>query len=126
MVSNYEVSQALERLIKNIHALQVKIDLLPKLLSKQTVEDLKTLSFRATSSSGSTVLLSIAEHKTLEVFKDLKNPMTAGEVATITGRARAVESMYLNVLHRRGMLLKERQGRRAFFTLKEDYKNGSA
>jgi len=125
MVSNYMVSQALERLIKNVHMLQVNIDLLPNLLSKQLVMDLKTLSFRATSSSGSLVLLNVGEQKTLEVLKGLKDPVTAYEVAATTGRARAVESLYLNVLHRRGVVLKERQGRKAVFALKDEHRNGT-
>ena len=125
MVSNYMVSQALERLIKNVHTLQVNIDLLPNVLSKQLVMDLKTLSFRATSSSGSLVLLNVGEQKTLEVLKGLKDPVTAYEVAATTGRARAVESLYLNVLHRRGVVLKERQGRKAVFALKEEHRNGA-
>jgi len=125
MVSNYMVSQALERLIKNVHALQVNIDLLPNVLSKQLVMDLKTLSFRATSSSGSMVLLNVGEQKTLEVLKSSKDPVTAYEVAATTGRARAVESLYLNVLHRRGVVLKERQGRKAVFALKEEHRNGT-
>jgi len=120
MVSNYMVSQALERLIKKVHTLQVNIDLLPNVLSKQLVMDLKTLSFRATSSPGSLVLLNVGEQKTLEVLKSSKDPVTAYEVAATTGRARAVESLYLNVLHRRGMVLKERQGRKAVFALKEE------
>jgi len=120
MVSNYMVSQALERLIKKVHMLQVRIDLLPSVLSKQFVMDLKTLSFRATSSSGSTILVNVGEQKTLEVLKGLKDPVTAYEVAAMTGRARAVESLYLNVLHRRGVVLKERQGRKAVFALKEE------
>jgi len=125
MVSNYMVSQALERLIKNVHMLQVNIDLLPNVLSKQFVMDLKTLSFRATSSSGSLVLLNVGEQKTLEVLKSSKDPVTAYEVAATTGRARAVESLYLNVLHRRGVVLKERQGRKAVFALKEEHRNGT-
>jgi hypothetical protein len=119
------VSQALERLIKNVHMLQVNIDLLPNVLSKQLVMDLKTLSFRATSSSGSLVLLNVGEQKTLEVLKSSKDPVTAYEVAATTGRARAVESLYLNVLHRRGVVLKERQGRKAVFALKEEHRNGT-
>jgi len=125
MVSNYMVSQALERLIKNVHILQVKIESFPNVLSKQLVMDLKTLSFRATSSSGSLVLLNVGEQKTLEVLKSSKDPVTANEVAATTGRARAVESLYLNVLHRRGVVLKERQGRKAVFALKEEHRNGA-
>jgi len=60
-----------------------------------------------------------------EVLKGLKDPVTADELAAITGRASAVESMYLNVLHRRDLLMRERRGRHVFFSLKEDHKNGS-
>ena len=67
------------------------------------------------------VFLSIAEQKTFDVLKSLTKPTTAEEVARITGRARAVESMYLNELFRRNMVLKGRDGRRQYFLLKREY-----
>jgi hypothetical protein len=71
------------------------------------------------------VFLSVAEQRTFRVLRSLMKPARAEEVAAITGRARAVESLYLNGLYRRGLVLKERRARIVFFVLKEDYKNGS-
>jgi hypothetical protein len=94
---------------------------LPSLLVGQFFEDVRTLTFKAVSPSAGTVLLNVAEHGTLEVLKGLDGrSVTADEVSLITKRARAVECMYLNVLHRRGLLLKKRENRKVLFTLKEE------
>jgi DNA-binding transcriptional ArsR family regulator len=123
MVSKYELSLALEKLIKSVQALEEEVEMLPLVLSAQLMENLKTLSFRVTNPALSTVTLSIAEDKTLQVLKGLpRQDVTAKDVALLTKRARAVESMHLNVLSRRGVLLRERKGRRVFFTLKEEYR----
>jgi len=121
MVSKYEVSLALEKLIKNVQSLHAKVDLLPKLFWSELMENLKTLSFRVTNPAVSTVTLSIAEDKTLQVLKSLPGQdVTAKDVALMTKRARAVESMYLNGLSRRGILTRERRGRIVFFNLREE------
>jgi hypothetical protein len=120
MVSNYEISEALKRLNKNVQVLHVKVDSLPSILRDQFLEEVRTLSFKAVSPSACAVLLSVAEEKTLEVLKGLDSRwVTADEVSFLTKRARAVESMYLNGLHRRKFVLKERQGRKVIFRLKE-------
>jgi len=121
MVSKYELSLALEKLIKSVQALEEEVDLLPLVLSAQLMNDLKTLSFRVTNPGVSTVTLSIAEDKTLQVLKSLPGQdVTAKDVALMTKRARAVESMYLNGLSRRGILTRERRGRIVFFNLREE------
>jgi len=63
-------------------------------------------------------LLSLPDHlrKTATVLCDL-GEATAEEVAERTGRARAVESSYLNQLVRMGYLKKERRGRRVLFSV---------
>jgi hypothetical protein len=71
----------------------------------------------------SRVFLSVAEQKTFMVLKSLTKPATAQEVAEITGRARAIESMYLNELFRRNMVLKGRDGRKQCFLLKGEYRD---
>lgn len=126
MVSNYEIGLALEKLLENVQALEAKVDLLPGVLSKQLVQDITcfTLTFKPAAPSGGVVLLSVAEGRTLEVLKGLgARSVTADEVSVLTKRARAVESMHLNVLHRRGLVVKERKGRKALFTLKEEYRS---
>lgn len=63
-------------------------------------------------------LLSLPDHlrKTAYVICE-KGKVTAEEIATDTGRARAVESGYLNQLVRMGYLKKEREGRRVLFSV---------
>ncbi len=66
-----------------------------------------------------TVFLSVATRKTLDVLKSFAAPVTASDISGITGRARSVESLYLNELHHQGLVIRTRRGRRVFFTLKE-------
>jgi hypothetical protein len=126
MVSNYEISRALEKVLQNVKTLEAKVDLLPGVLGKQFLQDITsfTLTLKPVTPSGGVVLLSVAEGRTLEVMKSLgTRSVTADEVSVLTKRARAVESMHLNVLHRRGLVLKERKKRKALFTLKEEYRS---
>ena len=121
MVSNYEIKLMLDTLQIEIKLLEAKIDAIPQIFSKAMIQHMKTLSFKV-SDSKPLGHLNVAEEKTLEVLRAMQNPLTASEVAAITGRARAVESMYLNELHRRGVILKERKARKVFFVLKEEYR----
>lgn len=65
-------------------------------------------------------LLAMPDHlrRTLETVLTF-GAVTAGDAAQRTGRARAVESSYLNQLSRMGLLEKARKGRNAYF-----YKDG--
>jgi hypothetical protein len=71
----------------------------------------------------SVVFLSVSEGKTLEVLKTFKIPATAEDVAKVAGRARAIESMHLNQLFRRNMVLKGRSGRKNYFLLRGEYRD---
>lgn len=51
----------------------------------------------------------------MAMLKCTKNRVTANEVAEITGRARRVESRYLNQLVAMGHLKKKRKGRTTYF-----------
>jgi len=66
-----------------------------------------------------TVYLSVALQKTQDVLKTFDKPAAASEIAAITGRARAIESMHLNELWRMGLVEKEKQGRKRVFSLRE-------
>jgi DNA-binding transcriptional ArsR family regulator len=55
--------------------------------------------------------------ETLLALKKL-GEATASDVATLTGKARAVESAYLNQLLRHGRVYRTRKGRRCFYALK--------
>ena len=56
---------------------------------------------------------------TLNVLQRLGRPASASEVAAVTGRARANESLKLNGLCGRGLVIKRRQGLKVLFSLKE-------
>ena len=122
MVSNYELSCALERLTKEVKILGAKIEMMPGNLTRQLIEQIKGLSFRAEANLPSLLMLSVSEQKTLTVLRGGRGSVTADDVAVASHRVRAVESMYLNELHRRGIVLKERRNRQVFFTLKEEYR----
>jgi DNA-binding transcriptional ArsR family regulator len=65
------------------------------------------------------IILSTASQTTLNALKTLNGSATATQVAAVTGRARAVESLHLNELYRNGAVLKRQQGRAKVFILKE-------
>lgn len=112
----------LERILKKLSDLEDEVDLLPETIGESVLQEIKGLSFAATNFVPRLLMLSVAEQRTLAVLKTLSHPATADEIALLSHRARAVESMYLNGLHRRDMVLKERRGRKACFILKEEYR----
>jgi hypothetical protein len=59
---------------------------------------------------------------TLKALNGLGGSATTMEVSRVTGRARAAESAILNELAGRGLLLKEKQGRKRLFRVKNDAK----
>ncbi|RLG79090.1 MAG: transcriptional regulator [Thermoprotei archaeon] len=64
-------------------------------------------------------LLSVPDHlrKTLVAVAKLGGEATSEEVSKTTGRARAVESAYLNQLATLGYVVKERKGRKVYFII---------
>ena len=64
-------------------------------------------------------LLSVPDHlrKTLIALAKLGGEATSEEVAKHTGRARAVESAYLNQLATLGYVIKRRKGRKVYFII---------
>jgi DNA-binding transcriptional ArsR family regulator len=68
------------------------------------------------------VYISTAIEQTVQTLENLGGSRSATEVATVTGRARAVESMHLNELVRNGMAIKGKRGRERVFTLREEYR----
>jgi len=71
----------------------------------------------------SVVFLSVSERKTLDVLRTFRVPATAEDISKVTGRARAIESMHLNQLFRRNMVLKGRSGRKNYFLLRGEYRD---
>ena len=120
MVSQYELRLMFQKLIRTLEAVERKMEMLPELVSAQLMAKLRGLSLKVTDPAVATVTLNVAESKTLEALRGLSGErVTADDVAVVTGRARAVESMYLNGLARRGLVARERRGRRVFFILRE-------
>ncbi len=69
------------------------------------MDKLLGLSLKVTDPAVATLALSVAENKTLETLRGLSGErVTADGVAVMTGRARAVESMYLNGLSQNSKL----------------------
>ncbi len=63
-------------------------------------------------------LLSLPDHLRKSAMSIMKfGKAMAEDVAKETGRARAIESAYLNQLTRMGYIKKEREGRRAYFSI---------
>lgn len=67
-----------------------------------------------------TVYLSVSIQATYNALKTFNDPASAEQISVVTGRARAVESMYLNELFRMGLAEKEKRGRKRVFSLKEE------
>jgi len=62
-------------------------------------------------------LLELPDHLRMTMISILTSgEATAKEIADKTGRARAVESNYLNQLERMGLLKKKRRGRVVYFS----------
>lgn len=92
-----------------------------KILSKLDIIDVKVSAMPQVQVQVSEKFLII-----LNTLKKLGRPATASEVACVTGRARACESKKLNELWGRGLLIKEKQGRKQLFSLKKRRGVGAA
>ena len=67
-----------------------------------------------------TVYLSVSIQATYNALKTFNGSASAEQIAAITGRARAIESMHLNELFRMGLVEKEKQDRKRVFRVKND------
>jgi len=86
-----------------------------KILSKLDIIDAKVTAMPQVQVQVSSRLL-----VTLNALEKLDRPALAGEVAQITGRSRAFESKILNELWGRGLLIKERHGRKKLFSSRKN------
>ena len=69
-------------------------------------------------------LLSLPDHHRKSAMIIMKlGKVTAKDVAKETGRARAIESAYMNQLARMGHVKKGRAGRRVYFSVEENQAN---
>ncbi|MCQ5361905.1 MAG: helix-turn-helix domain-containing protein [Candidatus Methanomethylicia archaeon] len=103
--------------LEEILSLQRRI--LQKLDSKKTEDHSKDTELDAW------LLLRLPDHlrKTMMALAKLVEAR-ADEVAKITGRARAIESGYLNQLVRMGYVKKVRKKHQIYFSVEEGYKHG--
>jgi len=103
------------RLLESLEELEAKTRRILKLLESSAAAD------SSGGSSGLTelgTLLSLPDHlrQTLVVAQKL-GMTTSEDVAERTGRAKSLESSYLNQLARAGFLKKQRVGRKVYFSL---------
>lgn len=60
------------------------------------------------------ILINIPLYKTLEAILEIKKG-TAEDVAKVTGRAKTIESRYLNRLNKIGIVAKVKEGRKVYY-----------
>ncbi len=99
------------------------ISLQRKILQK--LEDKKSETSSKDTELDAWLLLRLPDHlrKTMMALAKLVEAR-ADEVARITGRARAIESGYLNQLVRMGYVKKVRKKHQIYFSVEEDYRLG--
>ncbi len=107
------------------HALNMKLDRIIRLLEKiidmlerkPRVSETPENYGQLTEYLDAITLLSLPDHlrRTAIALAKLGGEATAEEVSRETGRARAVESAYLNQLVAMGYIAKKRKGRKVYF-----------
>jgi len=116
----------IESLEKELKAINSKLDKIVELL--EAIRKGLPLSYRkvaevedalSTGIIDAVTLLSVPDHlrRTLVALAKLGGEATSEDVANATGRARAVESAYLNQLATLGYVIKERRGRKVYFII---------
>jgi len=111
-------------LSKILKRIEEKIDIL---VEKKVVERPAKKPEEATRFGGAldiATLLSLPDHLRKSAMTVMKmGKAMAEDVARETGRARAIESSYLNQLTRMGYIKKEKEGRRVYFSIGIDQSN---
>ena len=95
-MKSFEFRVAFNRILKKLDIIDAKVSVMP------------TVSVQVSSRF----------LPSLNALGKLGRPAMAGEVAAVTGRARAYESENLNVLASQGILEKSKQGNKKLFSLK--------
>jgi len=119
-LSQKNISKTLLKLSRNLEALTGKVDLL--LASQRRIVPVGAIEEKAAKSQipcealDVMTLLSLPDHlrKTAVTICALRSA-TAADVARETGRARAVESNYLNQLVTMKYIQRERKGKKVYF-----------
>lgn len=110
-------TQLLEKIRENLEQLNEKVDVMIEIQK----HDKRGIPENLPEALDVMTLLSLPDHlrKTAITLCKLEKA-TANEVSEQTKRARAVESGYLNQLVIMGYMKKERQGRKAYFSVNKE------
>lgn len=103
----YHIKLMFEKIVQKLDVLEARIS--------AVAQDLKMPRGKSR-----TVYLSVGQQATVDALKNFAAPVSAEQISAVTGRARAVESKYLNELFRSGLAAKEKRGRMRVFGLKEE------
>jgi predicted transcriptional regulator len=106
-----------DALLDRIKRLEERLDVVEKTLQ---LRDLPTTSTSISLSQKDLLALPSSLQKTMLAIQELQEATSTG-VSQETGRARSVETIYLNQLARLGYLNKERKGRKIFFKILRYY-----
>ncbi len=106
-----------DALLDRIKRLEERLDVVEKTLQ---LRDLPTTSTTISLSQKDLLALPSSLQKTMLAIQELQEATSTG-VSKETGRARSVETIYLNQLARLGYLNKERKGRKIFFKILRYY-----
>lgn len=109
-------TEGFEPLVSALRRIEKKVDFLVNGVEQDHLRNKQEETVEVTGSLDVVTLLTLPDHlrKSAMIVMKLGKAM-AGDVAKETGRARAIESAYLNQLARTGYIKKEREGRRVYF-----------
>jgi len=96
-MKDFELRAAFNKVLEYLHIIDAKVSAMPQVQVQVSSRFLPTLN----------------------ALTKLGRSATATEVAAVTGCTRAHESMILNELVGRGLLVKEKQGRKKVFSWRE-------
>jgi len=119
-LSQKNISKTLLKLSRNLEALTSKVDLIlasqSRIVPVGTIKEKTAKNQIPSEALDVMTLLSLPDHlrKTAVTICALRNA-TAADVARETGRARAVESNYLNQLVTMKYIQRERKGKKVYF-----------
>lgn len=94
---SFEVKAAFDKVLAKLDVIDAKVSAMPNVQVQVSCKFLPTLN----------------------ALGKLGRPATSGEVAEVTGRHRATECQVLNELAGRGIVAKQRVGRRILFSMRK-------
>jgi predicted transcriptional regulator len=104
--------------------IEEKIDLLVDKTKMKRQAEKREEAMKLSGALDIATLLSLPDHLRKSAMTIMKRGRAMAEdVAKETGRARAIESAYLNQLVRMGHIKKEKEGRRVYFSIEMNQSN---